>query len=105
MIDSNLVAPIGGVLVALAGWLNSHSEVSAVKRDREQTKTERDTEIAILNEKVKLLERRLDDGSARFDRIDEEIKTMNAKLTAIIGRFDTVISMWTNSHWPGNEGR
>lgn len=35
----------------------SHTEVAAVKRDRETTKAERDTEIAVLKAKVGDLEK------------------------------------------------
>lgn len=72
--DGQLIASIAGFLVAAAGWLKSHTEVNAVKRDRETTKVERDTEIALLESKVVDMEKRLDEGNDRFERFEKELK-------------------------------
>lgn len=93
MDDAVLVNAIVAVLVAAAGWLKSHTEVNAVKRDRESTKVERDTKIALLESKVSDLEKRLEDGSSRFDRIEDELKSTNKTLSEIVGSLNTLITL------------
>lgn len=91
--DAVLVNAIVAVLVAAASWLKSHTEVNAVKRDRESTKVERDTKIALLESKVSDLEKRLEDGSSRFDRIEDELKSTNKTLSEIVGSLNTLITL------------
>lgn len=93
MADTVLVNAIVAVLVAAAGWLKSHTEVNAVKRDRESTKVERDTKIALLESKVSDLDKRLEDGSSRFDRIEDELKSTNKTLSEIVGSLNTLITL------------
>ena len=93
MADAVLVNAVVAVLVAAAGWLKSHTEVNAVKRDRESTKVERDTKIALLESKVSDLEKRLEDGSSRFDRIEDELKSTNKTLSEIVGSLNTLITL------------
>lgn len=85
--DEQLMAAVIAVLVAAAGWLKSHTEVNAVKRDRESTKFERDTKIALLESKVVDMEKRLNDGNNRFDRIERELKETNGLLRELLGMF------------------
>lgn len=85
--DEQLMAAVIAVLVAAAGWLKSHTEVNAVKRDRESTKVERDTKIALLESKVVDMEKRLDEGNDRFERFEKELKETNGMLRELIGMF------------------
>lgn len=89
--DNELIAAIVAVLLAVAGWIKSHSEVADVKKDREATKAERDTKIALLEQKCEMLERRLDDGNSRFDRMDAELKAINNSLATIITKVDMML--------------
>lgn len=41
--------------------------------------------------KVKELEKRLDQGETRFDRMDAELKEINKSLGVIIGKVDTIL--------------
>ena len=93
MDDAVLVNAVVAVLVAAAGWFKSHTEVNAVKHDRESTKVERDTKIALLESKVSDLEKRLEDGSSRFDRIEDELKSTNKTLSEIVGSLNTLITL------------
>lgn len=85
--NEQLLAAIIAVLVAAAGWLKSHTEVNAVKRDRENTKVERDTRIAILESKVAEMDKRLEEGNDRFERFERELKETNGMLRELIGMF------------------
>lgn len=109
--DNELIAAIIAVLLAAAGWLKSHSEVADVKKDREATKAERDTKIALLEKECEMLERRLDDGNSRFDNLDAEMKSMNEKfdgkmnsmndkLVSVSTKLDFLISIKNKSHAP-----
>ena len=91
--DGQLIASIASFLVAAAGWLKSHTEVNAVKRDREITKNERDTEIAVLKAKVGDLEKRLGDGETRFARLENQMGQMNGTLNNILGKVELLVSM------------
>ena len=93
MDDAVLVNAVVAVLVAAAGWFKSHTEVNAVKHDRESTKVERDTKIALLESKVSDLEKRLEDGSSRFYRIEDELKSTNKTLSEIVGSLNTLITL------------
>lgn len=93
MADAVLVNAIVAVLVAAAGWIKSHTEVNAVKRDRESTKVERDTKIALLESKVSDLDKRFEDGSSRFERIEDELKSTNKTLSEIVGSLNTLITL------------
>lgn len=99
--DNELIAAIVAVLLAAAGWLKSHSEVNGVKADREKTKTERDTEIALLKQKCEILTQRLDDGQSRFDRIEGDLKEINKSLTTIITKVDMMLRR--SGHTPDRE--
>lgn len=100
MDNPELIGSIVGVLIAAAGWLKSHSEVGEVKKDREATKHERDTKIALLEQKCEFLENRLSDGDNHFERMDSELKQMNHNLGVITGQLKTLVSMKTRSHTP-----
>ena len=91
--DGQLIASIAGFLVAAAGWLKSHTEVNAVKRDRETTKAERDTEIAVLKSKVGDLEKRHGDGDKRFARLETQMGQMNGTLSNILGKVDLLVTL------------
>ena len=41
--------------------------------------------------KVKELEKRLDQGETRFDKMDTELKEINKSLNIIIGKVDTML--------------
>lgn len=41
--------------------------------------------------KVKELEKRLDEGNSRFNRMDDELKEINKSLNIIIGKVDTML--------------
>lgn len=106
-----ILLAIAGLITAVASRIKSSGEVQAVKHDREQTKNERDSRIALLEQECKFLRERLDNGQNRFDKIDVEVKSMNEKfsgkmetmsekLTTVITQLNTMISMQKKSHAP-----
>ena len=99
--DNELIAAIVAVLLAAAGWLKSHSEVESVKKAREVSKADRDTEIALLKQKCEMLSQRLDDGQSRFDRIEGDLKEINKSLTTIITKVDMMLRR--SGHTPEKE--
>lgn len=101
--DEQLIAAIAAVLLACAGWLKSHSEVSAVKKDRESTKIERDTRIALLEGKVAEMDKRLNEGNDRFERFERELKETNGLLRELLGMFR--MTTRAGSHQPPMDGR
>ena len=87
METEQLIPVIIAFLVAATGWLKSHTEVKAVQRDRETTKVERDTRIALLEAKVSEMDKRLEEGNDRFERFEKELKETNGMLRELIGMF------------------
>ena len=85
--EDRLIGTIIGLLAALAAWLKGHAEVNAVKKDRDITKQERDTRIALLEAECKSLKERLKDGDNRFERFERELKTNNDLLHELLGMF------------------
>ena len=85
--QEQLITAIVAVLLALAAWLKSHSEVENVKKDRETTKMERDTRIALLEQKVAEHDKMMENGNERFDRIERELKETNGLLREMLGMF------------------
>ena len=106
-----LIGSVVIFLTAAAGLFKVWTDLAKVKADRESTKHERDTKIALLEQECKFLRGRLDEGQDRFDKIDVEIKSMNdkfsgkmetmsEKLTTIITKFDSMIAVQKRSHTP-----
>ena len=96
--QEQLITAIVAVLLALAAWLKAHSEVEGVKKDRESTKMEHDTKIALLEQKVAEHDRMMDEGNGRFDRIERELKETNGLLRELVGMFK--MSTRARSHTP-----
>lgn len=98
MMEEKLVTALVAFLLAGAAWLKSHSEVEGVKKDREATRIERDTKIALLEQKVSEHDRMMDEGNERFDRIERELKETNGLLRELVGMFK--MSTRARSHTP-----
>ena len=67
--------------------LKAHSESTDIVRSREATKHERDTRIALLEQKVEEHEKMMANGNDRFDRIERELKETNGLLRELLGMF------------------
>lgn len=96
--DEQLIAAIVAVLLAAAGWLKSHSEVQSVKRDRESTKVERDTKMAVMEQKNQELEKRLDNAEMRTGKIEDKLDKTNMLLSQLVGMFKATLR--AKSHQP-----
>lgn len=53
---------------ALAAYLKSRSEVKSVMKDRETTKQQRDTESALLNTKLEMMQKQFEDYKATTEK-------------------------------------
>lgn len=89
--DEQIIAAIVAVLLAAAGWLKSHSEVQSVKRDRESTKVERDTKMAVMEQKSQELEKRLDNAETRTGKIEDKLDKTNMLLSQLVGMFKATL--------------
>lgn len=87
----DLQIQIGGALALFlttaAAYLKSRSEVSSVKREREVTKQQRDTEIALLKAKSDELERRQNAADSRTTSIENKLDETNCLLSQLVGMF------------------
>jgi uncharacterized coiled-coil protein SlyX len=85
--EEKIVEAVVGLILALTIYLKNRSEVNGVKADRERTKVERDTRIALLEQKVSEHDKMLSEGNDRFDRIERELKETNGLLRELVGMF------------------
>lgn len=85
--QEELIRAIIEVLVALAIFLKGRSDVASVRKEREVTKQERDTRIALLEQKVTEHDKMMENGNERFDRIERELKETNGLLRELLGMF------------------
>lgn len=96
MENPDLIAGIVAVLLAVAGWLKSHSEVDDVKKDREATRKSRDTEIALLNARTQNIEtqlmeykattdKRLTEGDEFMNKMSDQLSELNGNVSFIVG--------------------
>lgn len=87
--DDKLIAAVVAVLLAVAGWLKSHSEVAEVKADREQTKKSRDTEIALLKSDLETQKKQAEEFRAYIDKRltegDVVMKGLTGQLSVLNG--------------------
>ena len=85
--QEELIRAIIEVLVALAIFLKGRSDVASVRKEREVTTQERDTRIALLEQKVTEHDKMMENGNERFDRIERELKETNGLLRELLGMF------------------
>lgn len=87
--DDKLIAAVVAVLLAVAGWFKSHSEVAEVKADREQTKKSRDTEIALLKSELETQKKQAEEFRAYIDKRltegDVVMKGLTGQLSVLNG--------------------
>ena len=79
---------IGALVTALgavAKALHSDSKVKAVESDRIDSKRDINERFAVLEEKMKHTDRRLDDGDAAFRTLDSKMDRTNELLNQLIG--------------------
>lgn len=100
MIDFSAI-DVGTIAAAVGTFLGSYKVASkakseakdakdraeAIAKDREVTKIERDTKIALLEAKCSEMEKRLNEGNDRFERFEKELKETNGMLRELIGMF------------------
>ena len=77
-LQSKFIAGVISLVLAAAAWLKSHTEVKDIKADREKTKNERDTKIALLEQKVEMLEVQRKEDAERYEK----------QLLDIVSRFE-----------------
>ena len=78
-------AAAASACTALAAYLKSRSEVQGVKKDREETKKQRDIEMALIKAKQNELERRQDFADSRTATIEGKLDKTNNLLSEIVG--------------------
>lgn len=94
--EEKLITALVAFLLAGAAWLKSHSEVAEVKADREQTKKNRDTEIALLKSELETqrkqaedfrayIEKRLTEGDVVMKGLTEQLSVLNGNVSFIRG--------------------
>ena len=54
--NNPLIVAIASVLLSIAAWIKNKFDVDDVKRDRAETKEKRDTDNALLNAKLEMMQ-------------------------------------------------
>lgn len=98
MEESNnpLIVAIASVLLSIAAWAKNKLDVDGVKKDRAETKEKRDTDNALLNAKLEMMQKQFDDykettekrleaGDLLMKGFTEQFSTMNSNVAYIRG--------------------
>ena len=72
-----------GVLAGIAAWLKGHSEVNQVKKDREDTKKERDESIQKLSWEISRMKEEQVHQSSLNDEFRQQFVLLNKSITEI----------------------
>lgn len=72
-----------GVLAGIAAWLKGHSEVNQVKKDREDTKKERDESIQKLSWEISRMQEEQVHQSSLNDEFRQQFTMLNKSITEI----------------------
>ena len=83
VIIGKLLPYIIGLLAALAAWLKGHAEVQSVKKDREETKKERDDSIQKLSWELNRMKEDMNHQSLLNDDFRQQLTTMNSTITEV----------------------
>ena len=82
-IIGELLPYIIGLLAALAAWLKGHAEVQSVKKDREETKKERDDSIQKLSWELNRMKEDMNHQNLLNDDFRQQLTTMNSTITEV----------------------
>lgn len=72
-----------GVLAGIAAWLKGHAEVNQVKKDREDTKKERDESIQKLSWEINRMKEEQVHQSSLNDEFRQQFVMLNKSITEI----------------------
>lgn len=72
-----------GVLTGIAAWLKGHAEVNQVKKDREDTKKERDESIQKLSWEISRMEEEQTHQNILNDEFRQQFALLNKSITEI----------------------
>ena len=72
-----------GVLTGIAAWLKGHAEVNQVKKDREDTKKERDESIQKLSWEISRMKEEQVHQSSLNDEFRQQFVLLNKSITEI----------------------
>ena len=78
-----LVPGFLGVLAGIAAWLKGHAEVNQVKKDREDTKKERDESIQRLSWEISRMKEEQVHQSSLNDEFRQQFVLLNKSITEI----------------------
>lgn len=83
VIIGKLLPYIIGLLAALAAWLKGHAEVQGVKKEREETKKERDDSIQKLSWELNRMKEDMQHQNLLNDDFRQQLTTMNSTITEV----------------------
>ena len=78
-----LITGFLGVLTGIAAWLKGHAEVNQVKKDREDTKKERDESIQKLSWEISRMKEEQVHQSSLNDEFRQQFVLLNKSITEI----------------------
>lgn len=83
VIIGKLLPYIIGLLAALAAWLKGHAEVQSVKKDREDTKKERDESIQRLSWELNRMKEDMNHQNLLNEDFRQQLTMMNSTITEV----------------------
>lgn len=96
--NAEIGAAVVAVLTSLAAWFRAHSEVSAVKSEREATKLTRDEDSRKMHDQILVLEQQLSASKqdvarleGRVESTSTQINQLNNQLSIVLTKMDSII--------------
>jgi hypothetical protein len=83
VIIGKLLPYIIGLLAAIAAWLKGHAEVQSVKKDREETKKERDDSIQRLSWELNRMKEDMNHQNLLNEDFRQQLTMMNSTITEV----------------------
>lgn len=83
VIIGKLLPYIIGLLAACAAWLKGHAEVQSVKKDREETKKERDDSIQRLSWELNRMKEDMNHQNLLNEDFRQQLTMMNSTITEV----------------------
>jgi len=83
VIIGKLLPYIIGLLAAVAAWLKGHAEVQSVKKDREETKKERDDSIQRLSWELNRMKEDMNHQNLLNEDFRQQLTMMNSTITEV----------------------
>ena len=98
--SAEIGAAVVAVLTSLAAWFRAHSEVSAVKTDREATKASRDEDSRKMHDQILVLEQQLSASKQDVARLEGRVESTSTQINQLNNQLSIVLTKMDSTSTP-----